>query len=126
MRGLGLKPPPTAAEAFAASFDDEQTNVLGGEESFVDLGMTRQDQRSPASESSKEPSVTQAARSDAALASSVTAFRVAIVADRTGVQILPLKPGESAGADVPTAFIVPSDAVSSEAISQLLGRGGDK
>ena len=37
-----------------------------------------------------------------------------------------LKPGEAAGAGVPTAFIVPNDSISSDAIAQLLGRGGDK
>jgi len=151
--------------AFAASFDDEQTHVLAGEESFVDLGATRDDKKpstpdEPArlaneairdddrpvgdratvileptlalrSKSQREPTppIKPRPKSDPApsLASaSVTAFRVAVVADGGNVQILALREGEYRNGDTPTAFIVPSDAASSEAIRRLLSRGDGK
>ena len=52
----------------------------------------------------------------------ITSYRVAIVADRSSVQLVLLKPGEAAAEGLATAFIVPLDAASSEAIATLLTR----
>jgi hypothetical protein len=54
----------------------------------------------------------------------VMSYRVAIVADGGTVQLLVLRPGEAAADGLPTAFIVPTDQASSEAIAALLTRGG--
>jgi hypothetical protein len=53
-------------------------------------------------------------------------FRVAIVADQSGVQLILLRPGEPSPDGLATAFIVPTDASSSETIAMLLTRGGTK
>lgn len=57
----------------------------------------------------------------------VTSYRVAIVPDGGGgVQLLLLRPGEVAAEGLATAFIVPTDQISSEAIAALLTRGGNR
>lgn len=129
-------PKPDAKRAaelasLAGSFDDEQTNVLAGDEAFVDFKTdnqsappksTRPDAVAAAAAAAAPPATnTQPSRTDAAHASTASAytaiwsaFRVGLVADATGLRLVPARDG------APSAFLVPADSASADAIARLL------
>lgn len=116
-------PKPDASRAaelatLAGSFDDEQTNVLGGDESFVDLGAQKSSRGAAAPEDrvaiAPEPAGTQPSREEHG-AERWSSFRVGVVQDASGaVRLVDAKDGAA------VAFLVPSDAKSAEAIASWL------
>lgn len=113
-------PKPDASRAaelasLAGTFDDEQTNVLGGDESFVDLDAPKSARAETTSPDAPALAVAAATPSTAEDRSvEWRSLRVGLVLEPAGPRLV------AAHEASVVAFVVPADAASAEAISNFL------
>ena len=123
--------------------------MLGGEESFVDLGSAKRERTPVMGTASPQPLDGDASRNgeprpalkptlimDSVTAmggprpsgpvNTVTAFRVAVIVEQGEPRIRALRADEPAVRGVFSAILIPSDEAASTAIAQLLARGDER